>query len=234
MAGRLQAHAYKPPIPALLLMAVLAAALAAALVAVSRESVAYGGARGSACGGACSMLETTLAASHVLHGCFVVRGFPSLYMVAPEDSPGVDLGTLELIGPAPLEQHRTCVSGMTCEVGALRGRHLSEDRLTEIAGFRLAQDRPAPASARRADVGGRSTRRVAGPSGQSQMHCPQHSPEGRGPSSPNGPNGPLRGSESANIGAPLFRGEHRRCRAPRGAPGARICIVGLRCLQIPI
>ena len=38
----------------------------------------------------------------------------------------VDAGSLVLVGPAPLEQHRTCVSGQTCSLDGLSGYHLSE------------------------------------------------------------------------------------------------------------
>lgn len=33
----------------------------------------------------------------------------------------VDLGALTLLGPSPLSQHRTCVSGRTCDLSRLRG-----------------------------------------------------------------------------------------------------------------
>eukprot|EP00969_Alexandrium_andersonii_P206830 9137521-Alexandrium_andersonii.AAC.1 len=52
---------------------------------------------------------------------------------------------------------------------------------------------------------------------------------GRGPSSPNGSNGPLRGSESAEIRShPYCRSGRRRRRASRGASGAWILRAGLR------
>eukprot|EP00969_Alexandrium_andersonii_P269198 11897995-Alexandrium_andersonii.AAC.1 len=53
---------------------------------------------------------------------------------------------------------------------------------------------------------------------------PQTLSGGRGPSSPNGPHGPLRGSGSAEIGAPHSGGGRRRRRASRGASGTRTCI----------
>eukprot|EP00969_Alexandrium_andersonii_P271347 11993060-Alexandrium_andersonii.AAC.1 len=37
------------------------------------------------------------------------------------------------------------------------------------------------------------------------LFCPHPSPGGRGPSSSDGPNGPLRSSESADIGGPAFQ-----------------------------
>lgn len=37
---------------------------------------------------------------------------------------GVDLGRLVVVGPAPLDQHRTCVSGRTCAVRGSLGQHL--------------------------------------------------------------------------------------------------------------
>ena len=37
----------------------------------------------------------------------------------------VDAGTFELIGPSPLEQHRTCISGQVCRIGALKGHYLT-------------------------------------------------------------------------------------------------------------
>eukprot|EP00969_Alexandrium_andersonii_P271391 11995036-Alexandrium_andersonii.AAC.1 len=58
------------------------------------------------------------------------------------------------------------------------------------------------------------------------MFCPEPSLEGRSLSSPNGPNGPLRGSESASVGAPLFRGGRPRRRASRRASGTGICTRG--------
>ena len=43
----------------------------------------------------------------------------------------VDFGQLQLIGPAPLSQHRTCVTGQTCTLGRIAGAHLSltDDRI---------------------------------------------------------------------------------------------------------
>ena len=42
----------------------------------------------------------------------------------------VDMGQFILVGPAPLLDHRTCVSGQTCEFVATMGQHLSDgDRL---------------------------------------------------------------------------------------------------------
>eukprot|EP00969_Alexandrium_andersonii_P265291 11723865-Alexandrium_andersonii.AAC.1 len=52
--------------------------------------------------------------------------------------------------------------------------------------------------------------------------CPTSSPGGRTPSSPNSPNGPLHGSQCADIRAPLLRGRRRRRRASQGASGAQI------------
>eukprot|EP00969_Alexandrium_andersonii_P114062 5042349-Alexandrium_andersonii.AAC.1 len=49
---------------------------------------------------------------------------------------------------------------------------------------------------------GWNTHGVAGPLGQGEISCTTACLGGRGPSSPNGPNSPLRGSESAEIGAP--------------------------------
>ena len=36
-----------------------------------------------------------------------------------------DFGSIEIVGPWPLEQHRTCVSGMTCQIEGVQGRILS-------------------------------------------------------------------------------------------------------------
>eukprot|EP00969_Alexandrium_andersonii_P008695 379505-Alexandrium_andersonii.AAC.1 len=44
---------------------------------------------------------------------------------------------------------------------------------------------------------------------------------GRGPSPPNGPNGPLRGPESTKNASPMFRGGRRRRRVSRGDSGAQ-------------
>jgi hypothetical protein len=48
-------------------------------------------------------------------------------LMACVDSSGfkVDLGSLSMIGPTPLVQDRTCVSGQTCSVDGLAGLHLS-------------------------------------------------------------------------------------------------------------
>ena len=41
-----------------------------------------------------------------------------------------DAGTLTLIGPRPLEQNRSCVSGQVCQFGSLLGLHLGNgDRI---------------------------------------------------------------------------------------------------------
>eukprot|EP00969_Alexandrium_andersonii_P323292 14284269-Alexandrium_andersonii.AAC.1 len=53
---------------------------------------------------------------------------------------------------------------------------------------------------------GRNAHRVAEPSGHHELPCPKPSLGGRGPCSPNRPNGPHRSSESAEIGAPLSGG----------------------------
>ena len=37
----------------------------------------------------------------------------------------MDFGSIQLIGPAPLSQHRTCVMGQTCSLGRITGAHLS-------------------------------------------------------------------------------------------------------------
>ena len=37
----------------------------------------------------------------------------------------VDVGALTLVGISPLEQSKTCIAGMTCEIGGLLGKHLS-------------------------------------------------------------------------------------------------------------
>ena len=50
---------------------------------------------------------------------------PNSTVVSDPDTPGedfvVDLGKLELIGPAPLTQDRTCVSGQTCHLVLVEG-----------------------------------------------------------------------------------------------------------------
>ena len=53
----------------------------------------------------------------------------------------VDFGELHLLGPYPLQQPRTCVSGLPCETAALEGLHLSPyDRFVvlDTCGERLA------------------------------------------------------------------------------------------------
>jgi hypothetical protein len=52
----------------------------------------------------------------------------------------IEIAQLEIIGPAPLWQDRTCISGRTCAVDGILGRHLSADRLKNISAFRIAQD----------------------------------------------------------------------------------------------
>eukprot|EP00969_Alexandrium_andersonii_P184931 8170072-Alexandrium_andersonii.AAC.1 len=64
---------------------------------------------------------------------------------------------------------------------------------------------------------GRDTDRVAGPSGQRSLICPNLSLGRGGPSPPNRPDGPLRGSETEETGAPLFGGKRRSGRALRDA-----------------
>ena len=38
----------------------------------------------------------------------------------------IDMGELVLLGPSPLEQHRTCVSGLSCEFDGFLGKELSD------------------------------------------------------------------------------------------------------------
>ena len=38
----------------------------------------------------------------------------------------IDMGELMLLGPSPLEQHRTCVSGLSCEFDGFLGKELSD------------------------------------------------------------------------------------------------------------
>ena len=45
---------------------------------------------------------------------------------APSSEFAVDMGKLDIIGPAPLEQERTCVSGQTCILTAVNGYELSD------------------------------------------------------------------------------------------------------------
>ena len=45
----------------------------------------------------------------------------------------VDMGDLHVVGPSPIyEQHRTCISGQTCMVDAIRGSYLSDRDLLQI------------------------------------------------------------------------------------------------------
>ena len=60
-------------------------------------------------------------------------GFPSTVVnssvISNPDTPGeefvVDMGKLEIIGPTPLQQHRTCVSGQTCHLVDVEGLSLA-------------------------------------------------------------------------------------------------------------
>ena len=46
----------------------------------------------------------------------------------------VDVGSLIMIGPAPLNQHRTCVAGQACHVDSLEGAHLNaQDQIAVLA-----------------------------------------------------------------------------------------------------
>ena len=68
----------------------------------------------------------------------------------------VDLGALTLIGPAPQDQSRTCVSGLTCWLGGLQGQDLGPSdsvAILETCGVRSAVveiftklDAPSPGS----------------------------------------------------------------------------------------
>jgi hypothetical protein len=51
----------------------------------------------------------------------------SLLSCEVEDDFRVDVGALTIIGPSPLEQHRTCVSGRTCLLEGFIGTYLGED-----------------------------------------------------------------------------------------------------------
>ena len=41
-----------------------------------------------------------------------------------------DFGSVDIVGPAPLEQDRTCVSGLPCEIQGITGLYLNQDRLS--------------------------------------------------------------------------------------------------------
>ena len=49
--------------------------------------------------------------------CWCAAGFDC----SSQSSFLVDFGVLEIFGPAPLEQHRTCVAGQTCQMESLQG-----------------------------------------------------------------------------------------------------------------
>ena len=38
----------------------------------------------------------------------------------------MDLGTLSLVGPGPLTQHKTCISGLPCAFDGLEGNYLAD------------------------------------------------------------------------------------------------------------
>ena len=51
-----------------------------------------------------------------------------------------DFGSIDVVGPAPLQQDRTCVSGLTCNIEGIKGTYLNDDRLPDISGIRIKQD----------------------------------------------------------------------------------------------
>ena len=51
----------------------------------------------------------------------------------------MDFGDLHIVGPSPLNQDRTCVSGQTCRVTDLLGHLGSGDRLHAVDGVRFVQ-----------------------------------------------------------------------------------------------
>ena len=49
----------------------------------------------------------------------------------------VDVGSLMMTGPTPLTQHRTCVSGQSCEVEKVYGHRLASRRVEGVSSIRL-------------------------------------------------------------------------------------------------
>ena len=76
----------------------------------------------------CWCAGTTLDVQNVTQGCLESSQFQT------------DFGSVDIVGPAPLEQHRTCVSGLSCEIQGIQGLYLNQDRLPDISGIRIKQD----------------------------------------------------------------------------------------------
>ena len=72
----------------------------------------------------CWCAGTTLDVQNVTQGCLESDQFQT------------DFGSVDIIGPAPLQQDRTCVSGLACEIRGIQGMYLSEDRLPNVSGDR--------------------------------------------------------------------------------------------------
>ena len=69
----------------------------------------------------CWCAGTTLDVQNVTQGCLESSQFQT------------DFGSVDIVGPAPLEQHRTCVSGLSCEIQGVQGLYLNQERLSNIS-----------------------------------------------------------------------------------------------------
>ena len=76
----------------------------------------------------CWCAGTTLNVQNITAGCLESAQFQT------------DFGSVDIVGPAPLEQDRTCVSGLPCEIQGITGLYLNQDRLPDISGIRIKQD----------------------------------------------------------------------------------------------
>ena len=69
----------------------------------------------------CWCAGTTLNVQNVTEGCLESSQFQT------------DFGSVSIVGPSPLEQHRTCVSGLSCEIQGVQGLYLNQERLPNIS-----------------------------------------------------------------------------------------------------
>ena len=63
----------------------------------------------------CWCAGTTLNVQNITAGCLESDQFQT------------DFGSVDIVGPAPLEQDRTCVSGLPCEIQGITGLYLNQD-----------------------------------------------------------------------------------------------------------
>ena len=96
------------------------------VISSSGRTISWGDAKATAAGGQYRLCWCT--GDRAQHG-EGVDGTSDFACQVPSDYL-VDAGRLTMVGPAPLIQHRTCVSGQTCVLDSIIGQHLtSADRL---------------------------------------------------------------------------------------------------------